>query len=93
MTTPSLIDEYTLASFIAGTLSEKDREAVMMCLLTNEDARECLHMACEALAAARQTEPPPAYEPFLPRVAVPSPAFRTDRPARRSVPHTRSYLI
>ena len=47
------VDEYTLAAFVAGTLSKDRREEVVAYLADNADTRELLHMACEALQAAR----------------------------------------
>jgi anti-sigma factor RsiW len=46
------IDDYTLAAFISGELPEARRSTVAAALVQDRDAREVLHMACEALAAA-----------------------------------------
>ena len=48
-----VIDEYTLAAFIAGTLTKKRRQEVIDYLAGNADAREVLHMAYQALGAAQ----------------------------------------
>lgn len=55
------IDEYTLAAFLSGTLSEERRQEVTAYLAENADARELLCMAHEALEAAQQ---PVVEQPF-----------------------------
>jgi hypothetical protein len=54
--TNQLMDEYTLAAFIAGTLPPDQRHEVIKYLTENPDARELLRMAHEALEASRQTD-------------------------------------
>lgn len=82
-----VIDEYTLAAFIAGSLTEQRRAEVVAYLADNADARELLHMAYEALEAARATpadadDTRPHDRPARPstrssdRGAVRRPAFR-----------------
>lgn len=85
--TPPPLDEYTLAAFLAGTLPPERRAEVMASLADNEDARELLCMAEEALAAA----PPPVAAPFTdpaseapPPPPVPSKAAPPDRAPRPS---------
>jgi len=82
------LDEYTIAAFIAGTLSENDRRSVVSHLLKDDDAREWLHMACEALAVAKE-EPMmnASWTDVAPRPPVASP----DRAARRYVPCPRNF--
>ena len=53
------IDEYTLAAFLSGRLSEERRRDVVAYLAENADARVLLCMAGEALEAARQPRPAP----------------------------------
>ena len=77
------IDEYTLAAFLSGTLSEEQRHEVVAYLAENADARELLCMAQEALEAAQQ---PAVVQPFTtPTVAPkqPAPPHRMPRPAPR----------
>ena len=91
------IDEYTLAAFLSGTLSEEQRGEVVAYLAENADARELLCMAHEALEAAQQPavvqpfttpttapeQPAPSHEPIrrMPRPAT-RPAIRPARVAR-----------
>lgn len=80
-----IIDEYTLAAFIAGTLPEQRRSEVVAYLAENADARELLHMAYEALQASHVTEeaaPPRPDEPAPPTVREPD-RGAVWRPARR----------
>ena len=51
--TNQAMDEYTLAAFMAGTLSQSRREEVALYLSNNADARELLQMAYEALEASQ----------------------------------------
>lgn len=51
-----VMDEYTLAAFMAGTLSPERREDVALYLSNNADARELLQMAYEALEASRDQD-------------------------------------
>lgn len=67
--TNQLIDEYTLAAFIAGTLSKQRRDEVIAYLAENAEARELLHMAYQAMETARQTD------------EIAGPARVADRPA------------
>lgn len=84
--TNQLMDEYTLAAFIAGTLPPKQREEVIRYLTENADARELLQMAHDALEASRQTD----EMEELPRVTGDRPLQRPPRRAdRRSVPAAR----
>ncbi len=48
-----VIDEYTLAAFLAGTLAQQRREEVIDYLAANPDARDVLRMAAGAFEAAR----------------------------------------
>ena len=51
--TNQAIDEYTLAAFLGGTLSDQRRAEVIAYLAQNADARELLQMTYEAMQAAR----------------------------------------
>lgn len=53
---PKSIDEYMLAKFIAGRLSEKRRHEVIDKLSKSADLRELLHMSIEALNANKSIE-------------------------------------
>jgi hypothetical protein len=60
------VDEYTLAAYIANTLSRQRRAEVTAYLAANADARELLRMAYEALEAAKNHDAstsviPPAH--------------------------------
>ncbi|MEX0747534.1 MAG: hypothetical protein WD275_05985, partial [Rhodothermales bacterium] len=70
-----VIDEYTLAAFIAGTLTKQRRQEVIEYLAGNADAREVLQMAYAALSAAQNSEND--AEP----VSLLRPARRSDRTA------------
>ncbi len=75
------IDEYTLAEFLSGTLSEERRREVVAYLAKNADARELLCMAQEALEASQQ---PVVEQPFtMPMAAPEQPA-----PSREPIRHT-----
>jgi hypothetical protein len=50
------VDDYTLAAFLSGDLPERERKTVAAALVFDQEAREVLHMACEALAAAFQSD-------------------------------------
>lgn len=50
------LDDYTLAAFLSGELSEDRRKTVAAALVEDAEARETLHLACLALAAALDTE-------------------------------------
>ncbi|ARA93049.1 hypothetical protein AWN76_007685 [Rhodothermaceae bacterium RA] len=85
------IDEYTLAAFIAGTLSEERRREVIAYLAEHPEARTLLHMAVEAMDAATEpaapTEPAPAADDDArdgaDRSPLPRPTpTRRDHPAR-----------
>lgn len=77
------LDEYTLAAFLSGTLPEEKHREVLRHLTDNEEARELVCMAQDAMEAARE----PVTEPFaLPEVsskptAAPQPARAPARPA------------
>ncbi|HMB90778.1 MAG TPA: hypothetical protein VKP65_08020 [Rhodothermales bacterium] len=79
----SPLDEYTLAAFLSGTLPEEKHREVLRHLADNEEARELVCMAQDALEAARE----PVTEPFaMPEVsskptAAPRPARAPTRPA------------
>ncbi|GIV61024.1 MAG: hypothetical protein KatS3mg043_2113 [Rhodothermaceae bacterium] len=80
-----MLDDHTMAAFISGTLSEEERREVIHLLLHDDEARDWLHMACEALAAAREEGPDPAGYAWMymaPRPPAPGP----DRPALRYAP-------
>ena len=49
---PRPIDDYALAAFITGKIPGKEREQIIEALKTDEDARQLLSMAYEALAAS-----------------------------------------
>jgi hypothetical protein len=71
------LDEHTLAAFLSGTLSEEKHREVVRHLAANEEAREVVCMAQDAMEAARE----PVTEPFiLPEVA--SKPSAAPRPAR-----------
>ena len=74
------IDEYTLAAFLSGTLSEEQRREVAAYLAENADARELLCMAHEALEAAQQ---PAVEQPF----AAPAPTPEQPAPSRAPIRH------
>ena len=63
------VDDYTLAAFLAGELPERERRTVAASLVADQDAREILHMACEALSAAFTSES--AREDFRLRASRP----------------------
>lgn len=73
-----VIDEYTLAAFLAGTLPEARQQEVIEYLAANPDAREVLQMAAEALEAARSGD---VEEPM--KDASASQRQVRSRPARR----------
>lgn len=77
------IDEYTLAAFLAGMLSEGRRREVIDHLAASPEAREVLQMASEALEAAHRgecSEPPSSSRNRMP----PGPRPTAPRhPARR----------
>ena len=83
------VDSYTLAAFLAGKLPERERRSVSAALVTDPESRELLHMACEALAAAFQTDE--QRHEFMRRIrtAPPTPqALRPDRSAHPA-PHRK----
>lgn len=82
------VDSYTLAAFLAGRLPERERRSVSAALVMDPEARELLHMACEALAAAFQSDE--QREAFMQRIrrAPASPYQRADRPAEEA-PHRK----
>ncbi|NNE68978.1 MAG: hypothetical protein HKN29_01300 [Rhodothermales bacterium] len=51
------LDDYTLAAFLSGELPSSKRSTVAAQLVQDAEARETLHLACEALAAALQHGP------------------------------------
>lgn len=80
------IDEYTLAAFMAGTLSRERREEVASYLAQNSDARELLQMAYEALNAARSAEPVPEEQAPVVRAAAPPRPPRPREAERAATP-------
>jgi len=89
MMTTTTLDDYTMAAFISGTLPEDERRAVLSTLLHDDDARQWLHMACEALAASKE-EPEPVSESWM--YVTPRPPVRgVDRPASRYAPSPRGF--
>lgn len=77
------IDEYTLAAFIAGTLSEERRREVIVYLAEHPEARTLLHMAYEAMEAAPTPAPVRAEGDGADREATPAlPPPRHDRTAQ-----------
>ena len=87
-TTP-LIDDLTLASFMAGTLPASRRREVASYLADNANARELLHMAYEAMDACGPAEAPLEPMTFETPRTRPMPAARPDREARRLPRHLR----
>lgn len=81
------LDEYTLAAFLAGTLSEEKHRDVLQYLVANDEARELVCMAQDAMEAARE----PVTEPFtLPEVT--SKPTAAPRPARSPAQPTLSLV-
>jgi hypothetical protein len=79
------VDEYTLAAFLSGELPERQRKSVAAALVFDEEAREVLHMACEALAAAFRSDEARAEYMQKVRVAPATPGVSDqDRPAHYS---------
>ena len=74
------IDEYTLAAFLSGTLSEAQHREVVAYLAENADARELLCMAHEALEAAQQ---PAVVQPFTTPTVAPEQPAPSHEPIRR----------
>ena len=83
------VDDYTLAAFLSGELPERERRTVAAALLVDEEARTCLHMACEALAAVyAQGNTRRAFQDRV-RAAPARPAIaRGDREPKPSRRHT-----
>lgn len=79
------VDEYTMAAFMAGTLSDEAQEAVVAYLSENAEARELLCMAHEALEAATIPEPQPVVETLPDRPARPGRSNRWFRLAGAAV--------
>lgn len=79
--TPSSIDTHTLAAFIAGTLDDDRRRAVIEHLARHPDDREWLQMALDARAAAQELDAEAA--PLPERPAVPNTRGAAARPAKR----------
>ena len=77
------IDEYTLAAFLSGSLSEEQRREVVAYLAENADARALLCMAQEALEAAQQPSVEQPFTTAAPEQPAPSREAirRTPRPA------------
>ena len=91
MSHPIELDEQTLAAFISGALPEEEHRTVLFSLLRDEEARQWLHMACEALAVARQKSEPPAHPDFA--YSASRPALRCpDRPALRAAPRPQTFM-
>jgi hypothetical protein len=80
------VDSYTLAAFLAGQLPERERRSVSAALVLDPEARELLHMACEALAAAFQSDE--QRNEFMRRIRTGPSAARQDRPAEPA-PHRK----
>lgn len=76
------VDEYILAAFIAGTLDEERRRAVINYLAANAEARELLHMAYQAMEAAHAPDAVPEVHPAPAQLPV-SPV--RDRAPRRRI--------
>lgn len=68
----SSFDEYTLAAFMAGSLSDDRRQEVITYLAENAEARELLAMAYQALDASTDETPLPFEVPAIPQ-ATPQP--------------------
>ncbi|MEX0600762.1 MAG: hypothetical protein WD021_08310 [Rhodothermales bacterium] len=77
-----VIDEYTLAAFLAGTLGDDEREEVVEYLAGNSDAREVVRMAADALQAARSSG---ADDPAARDRTSAEKKFAGRRPARRTI--------
>ena len=69
------LDDYTLAAYLSGEIDDEARHTVAAALVTDREAREILHLACEALAAALQHDPT--------RRHLERHANRTARPGKR----------
>lgn len=88
------LDEYTLAAFLSGTLSDEQHREVIAYLSINEEARELVCMAQDALEAARE----PVTEPFalpaasLKPAAPPQPARAPARSAQSRV-HLKRFAV
>lgn len=82
MTPVPLLDESTLAGFLAGTLAPDERDRVMHALAQDAEARELLSMASDMLAEA---SPPPLRKPRGQRRASDRGAERFGKRARRTV--------
>ena len=86
------LDEYTLAAFLNGTLSEEQHRDVLVYLADSGEAREVVCMAQDAMEAARE----PVTEPFaLPAASpklAPRPARDPSRPALALV-HWQRYAV
>lgn len=78
------IDEHLLAGYISGDLTSFDRSRVTRALIASAELRQSLHMAVEALAAARSA---PSDNPLLramPPMEPSRPGVR--REDRRAIP-------
>lgn len=73
------VDSYTLAAFLSGQLPERERRSVSAALVTDPEARELLHMACEAMAAAFQSDE--QRNEFMRRIRTSPVHPREDRPS------------
>lgn len=78
-----VIDEHTLAAFIAGTLPKNRREEVIAYLAGNSDAREVLKMAYDALEAAQEVNQSGDVRSTPPRFRGGAAARKSDRSATR----------
>lgn len=89
-----MIDEHTLAAFIAGTLPKHRRDEVVTYLAGNSDARELLQMAYEALEAAQDAEVEGTRRSPLSRRRGDIPSSKRDRTAapRRFVQGAGRYV-
>ena len=79
------IDEYALAGYMAGELTEADRSSVTAALLRDRGAREWLSMATQALAAAQTAQSEGIMSRFVSRMEPSRPGIK--REDRRAIPN------
>lgn len=84
----STFDEYTLAAFMAGSLSAERRQEVLTYLAENAEARELLALAQQALETAEDDTPLPFEVPPVPQ-AKPEPVAAPIAPAHDRGPRVQ----
>lgn len=82
-----VIDEHTLAAFIAGTLPKSRREEVITFLAGNSDACELLQMAYDALEAAHDANLRRVVQSTEPGIRAGTHSRHSGRAAAKSSPH------